>query len=130
MSPLLGNEMTDKIPDEYIVLLDNIQGFPPQHVSDSLTKWVTQHIDTSQCHFNVRHHFELGHRMFLHVDACSDAVLSMRCHEHVTQVETNRILNLTATRSEGSEECDELRQKGWYGSYRIKLQENRYIFPA
>ncbi len=128
MAPLLGNEATDKIPDEYVVLLDNVHG-SPQQVSDSLTEWVTQQVDTNQCHFSVRRPFELGQRLFLHVDACSDAVLAVRRHEHVTQVETNRIFRLTATPGAGSEECDELRQTGWYGSYnRVKLQGNRKTF--
>ena len=111
IAPLLGNETTDKIPDEYVVLFDNVNTSTTQHVSVSLTDWVTQQIDTNQYHFRIRHSFKLGQRLFLHIEGCSDAVMALQRHEHVIQVETNRVFRLTGIRDGGSEEC-EPRQKG------------------
>ncbi len=111
MAPLLGNEATDKIPDEYVVLLDNVHG-SPQDASDSITEWITEQIDTNQCHFSVSPPVELGQRLYLHIDACSDAVLAVRRHQHVIQVETNRNFRLTETPGTGFEDCEPLRQKG------------------
>ena len=111
MAPLLGNEATDKISDEYVVLLEKVHG-SPQHVSDSLTEWVTEQIDTNQCHFSVGPSAELSQRLFLHITACNDAVLAVRRHKNVIQVETNYNFGLTETPAAGYEYCDQRTQKG------------------
>ncbi len=110
MASLQKHEVTGKHLNEYMVIV-NIHG-SIQHMVSSMNYWITELVDTTQCLFSIIGNYTLGPDLYLHVNACSDAILALRHYKQETHVEACSIVSTTATHDATYEECEELQQSG------------------